>query len=146
MTPLSGSCLCGAVRFQVEDRFAWGHLCHCTQCQKATGTAHATNLFTDPDNVTWLQGEELVRRYDVEGRTISSAFCLRCGSNLPYRSKSGQTLVVPAGSLDDTPSTGPERHIFFAERMPWWESAHGLPRSNGFPPDEPEEPDEPDEG
>jgi len=48
MTHVSGSCLCGQVTFESKDDFQQFHLCHCIQCQKATGSAHAANLFTAP--------------------------------------------------------------------------------------------------
>ncbi|WP_115717560.1 GFA family protein [Gallaecimonas mangrovi] len=130
---IHGSCLCGQVSFELENRFSQFHLCHCSQCQKATGSAHASNLFTSPDNIHWLTGSDFVSRYDVPGRTISNAFCRHCGSALPYVSGSGKALVVPAGCLDDTPAITPEDNIFWAEKAPWYEAALASPHFAGFP-------------
>ena len=69
-----GGCLCGTVQFEVKDTFEHFQLCHCTQCQKTTGTAHASNLFTKAEDISWLSGKEEVKRYDVPGRRISNAF------------------------------------------------------------------------
>ena len=123
MTTLTGGCLCGAVSFDVEDDFRLFQLCHCTQCQKTTGTAHASNLFTDPKNIRWRSGEDAIARYDVEGRSITNAFCRHCGSRMPFLSKSGHVLAVPAGSLDGTPSKKPEANIFWPERAGWYDEA-----------------------
>ena len=121
---LSGSCLCGRITYSVADNFETFHLCHCAQCQKATGSAHASNLFAKQNNFAWLTGEELLKRFDVPGRAISQAFCTECGSGLPYLTLSGSGLmVIPAGTLDQIPSTIPERHIFWHERADWYDQS-----------------------
>lgn len=130
---LSGSCLCGSVKFTCEDEFSQFHFCHCTQCQKATGSAHVANLFTSPENIEWISGQDLVTRYDVPGRSISSAFCSSCGSPVPYQSVSGTALVVPAGVLDSAPDIAPQDNIFWAEHAPWYEAGIMSKRYDGFP-------------
>ncbi len=122
MERIGGSCLCGQVTFECDNSFFEFHLCHCSQCQKATGTAHASNLFTAKDNIRWLSGQEMVKRYDVPGRCISKAFCTECGAYVPYLSLTGRALVVPAGSLDGTPAMVPQDNIFWAERAPWYDA------------------------
>lgn len=122
MQALKGSCLCGSITYKVLNQFNHFHLCHCTQCQKTTGSAHASNLFTSQDNFEWLTGGSLLKRYDMPGRAISQAFCTECGCGLPYLSKSGSgMMVIPAGSLDDQPNAGPEDNIFWSERASWYE-------------------------
>ena len=111
------------VSFEMEDDFQKFHLCHCKQCQRATGSAHASNLFTGTDNIRWTKGKDLVKRYDVPGRCISNAFCVKCGSGLPYVSKSGKSLVVPAGTLESNPTVLPSDNIFWAERAKWYDAA-----------------------
>lgn len=123
MKKLSGSCLCGTVTFVIDDAFDHFQLCHCIQCQKTTGSAHASNLFTDPQGITWLSGQEDIARFDVEGRRISNAFCRRCGSRVPYLSLSGDVLAVPAGSLNDKPALAPQANIFWPERAGWYDEA-----------------------
>lgn len=128
MSSVSGSCLCGSVAFECFDQFDMFHLCYCEQCQKASGTAHGANLFTSPTNIYWLKGQDRVKRYDVPGRTISSAFCSDCGSPVPYVSLSGKYLVVPAGSLDNPSETQPQRQIFWSEKASWYEEGVRTPR------------------
>jgi len=124
MPKITAGCLCGAVRFELNDDFHQFNLCHCKQCQRATGSAHASNLFTGPDNIRWTKGADKVKRFDLPGRAISNAFCVECGSGMPYLSKSGGALVVPAGLLDSafasSPATG---NIFWAERADWYDGA-----------------------
>lgn len=133
MNKISGSCLCGDVKFTCVDDFASFHLCHCVQCQKTTGAAHVANLFTKPDNLKWLQGEDKVKRFDAPGRTISVAFCETCGSPVPYLSTSDKAVIVPAGSLDGTPNIAPTDHIFWHERASWYEAGITAKKFDGFP-------------
>ncbi len=120
---IKGSCLCGKVTFECDDSFHNFHLCHCVQCQKTTGSSNASNLFTANGNIKWLTGLEFVKRFDVEGRAISKAFCTECGCSLPYLSGTGKALVVPAGVLDNTPSLKPQKNIFWSERVKWYQDA-----------------------
>jgi len=133
MDVVSGSCLCGKVKFECENNFSQFHLCHCIQCRKSTGSAHASNLFTAKDNITWLGGLAYVRQFDVPERSISNAFCVECGSGLPYLSGTGKSLVVPAGSLDGKPNMGPQDNIFWSERADWYDKAHLAKRFGRFP-------------
>ena len=123
MKKLTGNCLCGIVTFEIENKFENFQLCYCIQCQKSTGSAHASNLFTDPKNITWHTGVEAIVRFDVEGRRISNVFCSNCGSRVPFLSRSGEVLAVPAGSLNGTPSISPKANIFWPERANWYDEA-----------------------
>ena len=53
-----GSCLCGAVRFEVTGAFESFFLCHCSRCRKDTGSAHGANLFSSTAKLAWLKGED----------------------------------------------------------------------------------------
>ncbi|MFM2479977.1 GFA family protein [Celerinatantimonas sp. YJH-8] len=118
-TIISGGCVCGKVQFTVEDDFEHFYFCHCEQCRKMTGSAFATNLFTRPDNIQWTEGQEFIKRYEHPTRTFSQVFCTHCGSSLPYVSKSGKALIVPAGSLNTEPSKTPDAQIFCSEETQW---------------------------
>lgn len=122
MKKLTGSCLCGEVSFDIDNHFHNFQLCFCTQCQKTTGSAHASNLFTDPKSITWNSGLAAIVRFDLEDRRISNAFCSKCGSRVPFLSKSGEVLAVPAGSLNGKPSISPAANIFWPERPEWYEA------------------------
>ncbi|MBE9540110.1 MAG: GFA family protein [Proteobacteria bacterium] len=123
MEKLTGGCLCGKVEFEILNEFAHFQLCHCVQCQKVTGSAHASNLFTKPEAISWHSGWDNITRFDLEGRKISNAFCSSCGSRVPYLSLNGDILVVPAGSLNGIPNKSPQANIFWAERARWYDAA-----------------------
>ena len=127
--PLRGGCLCGRVQYEVSGPFDRFHLCHCSQCRRSTGSAHAANLFTDPDRLRWLAGEDLVQRFTPdEPDMISKCFCRHCGSLLPYTRLASGRLVVPAGSLADDPGRAPDDHIFWQDRAPWYDAGLAAPR------------------
>lgn len=116
---ISGGCFCGEVAFTLADNFSHFYFCHCEQCRKLTGSAHACNLFTYTDNINWTKGTEKVKRYDHPERQFSKAFCENCASALPFVSKSGQSLIVPAGSLNSEPSKTLDAQIFCSEQTQW---------------------------
>jgi hypothetical protein len=95
---LKGQCLCGKVKYSVANKFEHFILCHCKQCQKLTGSAFASNVFTSPDNIDWLEGIEHISDYKHSKRNFSKSFCSTCGSALPFVNGDGKALIVPAGS------------------------------------------------
>jgi hypothetical protein len=125
---LRGSCLCGAVAYEVRAPFLEFAHCHCSRCRKATGSSHATNLYVSPDRLSWLSGQDAVARFDLpSARSFATTFCRNCGGPLPHHTRSGRVIVVPAGSLDDVPGLKPRAHIFWHSRAPWTSDAAGLP-------------------
>src|SRR3974390_971740 len=93
----AGSCLCGAVRFEIQGEFERFYLCHCEYCRKDTGSAHAANLFSSTAILKGVSGEERVKRFNLPATRHNKAFCSTCASALPKMN--GKLLVVPAGSL-----------------------------------------------
>lgn len=82
----------------------------------------------------WTWGEELVGRYEIpEARHFATAFCRNCGSPLPWLSKSGKAVIVPAGTLDETPAIRPQQNIFCASRARWYTEPHTLPQFDELP-------------
>ncbi len=113
----SGSCLCGGVQYEISGEVVRFSHCHCGRCRKATGTGHATNLILKSDQVTWLKGEELLRRFKVpEAERFSTCFCTQCGSPLPRVLPALGMVLIPAGSLDSDPGIRPQAHIFWDSR------------------------------
>lgn len=118
---ITGSCLCGKAQFHVENNFEHFQLCHCRQCQQLSGTAYVSNLFIKKENFRWIQGSGFVKRYHHRERNFYKAFCMECGSTMPLESVYGETILVPAGSLDRQPDIKPEQSLFWHERMAWFD-------------------------
>ncbi|SHO57848.1 GFA family protein [Vibrio quintilis] len=130
---LTGGCCCGKVSFSAEDRFSRFYFCHCRQCRKMTGSAHAANLFTAPDNIAWEQGTEFIKHFSYPGRGFAKTFCTECGSALPFLSSGGKYLIVPAGSLNEEPSKEVDAQIFCAEQTRWHLHGLAVKKMPGFP-------------
>lgn len=118
-TTLHGSCLCGAVRYEVAgDPKRFFH-CHCSRCRKATGTGHASNLFVQPGALKWLSGEEHLRSFKVpEAQRFTNTFCAVCGSRLPRQAPGTDVVAIPAGSLDEEPPLRGRARVTICQRTP----------------------------
>jgi hypothetical protein len=128
-----GSCLCGAVKFEISGDFASFFLCHCGRCRKGSGSAHAANLFAPGAALGWLSGEACVKVYRVPETRHQKCFCTECGSPLPQLQMDGALLVVPAGALDSEVSIRPDAHICWASRAGWDEDLDAVPKLDGLP-------------
>ena len=131
----SGSCLCGEVSYRITgnaDRF---YHCHCRRCRKATGSGHASNIImAKPETVSWLQGQELVSRYEVpEAKRFATCFCRQCGSPLPRAGHDMSYVVIPAGSLDDEPALQPQARIFQDSKTSWSCTDDAIPQFSRYP-------------
>jgi hypothetical protein len=129
----SGSCLCGAVRFEVAGTLDRFYLCHCAHCRKDTGSAHAANLFSSSATLRWLSGEDQVRVFNLPSTRHRHAFCATCGSALPDVQMEGALLKVPAGSLDSPVLMRPDAHIFCASRADWDDALEEIPKAGKLP-------------
>lgn len=126
---INGACLCGKVRFRVSGPFEAFHLCHCSQCRRSTGSAHAANIFAGAEQIEWLAGEDMIKRYTPdEADVISKCFCTNCGSLVPYTSLKSGKLIIPAGSLAEAPGIDPQDNIFWRDRADWYDAGLEAPR------------------
>jgi hypothetical protein len=124
---IAGSCACGDVRYEVFGPFLAFQYCHCSRCRKASGSAHAANLFVPTAQFAWTAGEAQVRRFDLPtAKYWSHCFCDRCGSAVPWLTRTGRAVIVPAGTLDDDPTERPNRNIFADSRATWYVDPAGL--------------------
>ena len=117
---IQGSCLCGAVKFQIEEsEILMMNNCHCSKCRKATGSAFGSFIFLSAKDFEWLSGKENIRGFK-SSPDLERAFCQTCGSSVPFKSHMDQ-MGVPGGILDGDPEMSPEADIFTADKLPWYE-------------------------
>lgn len=124
-----GSCLCGAVRFEVEGALPAPSACHCSKCRKWTGHFEASTevrraalTIHGTDKVTWYHSSPKVRR----------GFCSTCGSCLffdPLDQAKHDWTGVSMGAFDLPTDTKLERHIFVADKGDYYDIADGLPQN-----------------
>lgn len=126
---LQGSCLCGAVAYEVEGEPIRSNHCHCKRCRKSRGTGHATNAAFPIAGFRWRRGEERVNRFKVpDARYFTHAFCTTCGSTMPVCDTERKIAIIPLGSLDNEPGIEVERHIFVASKAAWDHIHDPLPK------------------
>lgn len=131
---IKGSCLCGDVTYQFTGPAKVFQYCHCSRCQKITGSAHAANIIVDPQQFEWISGVEQVGRYEVpEAKYFASSFCKKCGSNLPWLTQSGTAHIIPAGTLDEDPQSRPKHNIYYADKACWYEDVNVLNKYDELP-------------
>jgi hypothetical protein len=129
----AGSCLCGAIRFEISGEFERFYLCHCEYCRKDTGSAHAANLFSSTATLRWVTGEEGVKQFNLPTTRHAKCFCTTCGSALPMMQMNGRLLVVPAGSLNTALHIRPDAHIFMSSKACWDAALEQVPTVDRFP-------------
>lgn len=128
-----GSCLCGAVRFEVDGDFEHFYLCHCRHCRKDTGSAHAANLFSTTATLRWLAGADKVASFTLPGTRHARSFCSVCGSAVPSVQMGGKLVVVPAGSLDAAVGMRPEAHLFMSSKADWDTGLDAIAKMEKYP-------------
>lgn len=129
---ITGSCLCGAVRYEVTAPFQFLGNCHCTLCRKAHGAAYATWGILERGSFRWTAGEDQVQAYESSpGNT--RCFCRQCGSSLAS-AHSGVVGEVAMGTVDGDPGARPGEHIFVGSKAPWHEITDTLPQHREWPP------------
>jgi hypothetical protein len=132
---LTGGCGCGGVRFEVTEPLVSARYCHCTRCQRRTGTAAAPSAAPAPGSFHITQGEELLRAWKPEGG-FEKWFCGECGSALFSRSPHDpDQLAVRLGAFDGDPGVRPSARQFVASAAVWEPLPDdGLPRYPERPP------------
>lgn len=103
MNQVLGGCCCGGIEFQFDTDTALAYECHCSICQKASGSAFSTTVMVRANGFRWLKGQNLISTYKREGG-YKSCFCSQCGSPVPNAFRGLPLYSVPVGSLDNPES------------------------------------------
>jgi hypothetical protein len=130
MTPaLRGGCGCGAIRFEIAEPLVSARYCHCTRCQRRTGTAASASGAVAPGSFKVVQGEDRLRAWKPEGGA-QKWFCGDCGSALFTRDPDDpEAIGVRLGAIDGDPGVRPKARQFVAYAAVWEPIPDdGLPR------------------
>jgi hypothetical protein len=129
---LQGRCGCGAVSYAVADQFEYSLICHCTDCQRATGSAFKPFAGIQAAHFKITQGAERIKRHgDAAGH---DARCGDCGSLLYSLVRDGAYVRVTLGTLMGEPAMPPRAHIFIRSKAAWLVIGDTLPQYATFPP------------
>jgi hypothetical protein len=130
-----GSCLCGDVAYEITGAPLRMYYCHCSRCRQGRSAAHGSNVFYKAEGFRWIRGAEQVQDFPLPGaQFFGTAFCRRCGSELPRVSVERNVASVPAGSLDSDPGITPTGHIYVGSKAPWFDITDELPQFAEMPP------------
>ena len=133
MEPITGGCACGTVRYEVTAPFESASYCHCTRCQRRTGTAAAASARVAPGSFRITAGEELTKAYDPGEGGFLKVFCTACGGALYSRHPdNADILAIRLGTVDGDPGIRPQ-YRQRVETAAVWEPLpdDGLPRYGG---------------
>jgi len=119
---MEGGCTCGHVRYRLASKPLIVHACHCSWCQRETGTAHALNALYEADRVQHLKAEpELILTPSASGKGQTVARCPNCKvavwSNFPQAGPA--VRFVRVGTMDNPGEYPPDIHIFTSSKLPW---------------------------
>ena len=125
-----GGCTCRQVRYRMTSRPLFVHCCHCSWCQRETGTAFALNAMIEADRVALLAGApEMVDTPSASGRGQKIWRCPACRVAVwsTYSGAGDKVRFVRVGTLDQPARLPPDIHIFTSTRQPWVMLPDGVP-------------------
>jgi hypothetical protein len=126
---VKGGCLCGGVTFEIRPPVDAFRYCYCSRCRKASGSAHAANMFVRAEQFAWISGEALITRYKLpSAQRFAVWFCRECGSRVPSKVPDSEHYLVPAGVLDGDPAARPDKSIFWDSRAAWYVEPAAIPK------------------
>jgi hypothetical protein len=128
--PMEGGCACRAVRYRMTTKPMFVHCCHCTWCQRESGSAFAVNALIEADRVELLQGEvEVIDTPSNSGKGQKFTRCTKCRiavwSN--YAGAGDALRFIRVGTLDHPELVPPDIHIFTSTKQPWFRLPEGVP-------------------
>jgi hypothetical protein len=128
---LRGSCLCGAVRFEVTPPSLFCAHCHCSMCRRAHGAGYVTWFGVERSQLEVTDGAQLLARYRSSEKGLRS-FCSVCGSTLFFETADRPDHVdVVLANMHDDIDLEPQMHVHFSDRVPWVCVHDELPRLGG---------------
>ena len=124
--PISGHCLCGAMRYHASATPLWAAHCHCESCRRATASAFTS--FFGIANGQWSWTGVAPSGYQSSS-SVWRDFCATCGTQMSYHSdKFPDETHFYATTLTDPAAYSATEHLHSAEMLPWLHLSDGLPR------------------
>lgn len=125
---IDGGCLCGKVRYRIDDAITDVSHCHCSMCRKMHGAAFATYGSVNREHLHWLNGEEQIAVYRSSA-DLERKFCSQCGSTLLCHADDEPDIdYIALGTVDGDPGCRPAYHIWVGSQAPWYSITDDLPR------------------
>jgi len=124
---IEGRCMCGALRYRSEAPMLWAALCHCEDCQRASGADYVSWFGMASEAVTW----EGPRKLHASSPGVQRSFCPTCGTPMSFESRAfpGETHLY-APTLLDRSLYHPTSHVHWSGHVPWLGEVGDLPRES----------------
>lgn len=122
MNKISGSCLCGSVRYSSEAEPVMTAICHCDNCQRQTGTAFSIIIGVPESSIVFENSSALKEYLDSgqSGKAVRRKFCQNCGSPILSLVENAPGLgIIKAGTLDDKSWLKPTTQFWCSRAQPW---------------------------
>ncbi|HCS12446.1 MAG: aldehyde-activating protein [Zetaproteobacteria bacterium CG06_land_8_20_14_3_00_59_53] len=130
---MRGSCLCGAIAYEMEQHTGRIVHCHCRTCQKAQGAAFSSNAFVAREHFRWIHGQELLSWYESSPGK-NRYFCSVCGSHLVAMRDGQPNVIVRVATLDEDAKPVSFAHGWVSHDLPWLKFGDDVPAYDEFPP------------
>ncbi|OEC49822.1 MULTISPECIES: GFA family protein [Pseudomonas] len=127
----NGSCLCGAVKYQIDAPIESATHCHCGQCRKGHSAAFASYGNVRREHFRFTAGQDQVAAFHSSPH-VTRTFCRQCGSNLQWFADHPHPkwVSVALGTLDSPLGEVPQKHIYTESKADWYAIADGLPQES----------------
>ncbi len=116
---IEGGCLCGATRFGLTELPRVAGYCHCTRCQRRTGTGSSVSASVDAATFELLTGSEALGGWQPPDDGNEKFFCASCGAHVFSRSRDGARMSVRMGVFDSDPGVRPSFRQYLAYAPAW---------------------------
>lgn len=128
-----GSCHCGAVRYEADVDPDRTGICHCTDCQKLTGSAYRVSVPAIEGSLKLLAGKpSIYTKLGDSGARRAQAFCSNCGSPLyTYDADRPTTFGLRVGCIEERRTLAPQRQKWCRSALPWTQDLSALQRRDG---------------
>lgn len=123
---MKGSCLCGAVAYEIDQLDMPISHCHCRTCRKAHAAAFNSSAGVRHEHFRWLGGEENLKRFESSPGKFRM-FCAECGCHLVAERRGQPHLLLRVATLDDDPGEQPVMHIWCSHDAPWLKDGESIP-------------------
>jgi len=130
---LTGSCLCGAVRYELDRLDMPIVHCHCVTCRKAQAAAYASTAGVMREHFRWVGGEKNLSAYESSPGKLRR-FCSVCGTHAVAERSAQSHVILRVATLDKDPSARPAMHIWTSHDAPWLAEGDELPHYSEWPP------------
>ncbi|WP_447957412.1 GFA family protein [Vreelandella sp. EE7] len=127
---MTGECLCGEVKFEIEGKLPNFYQCHCSLCRKTTGSTANTATFVSKAHFRWVAGQASIRSFQ-RSTGYRNDFCSLCGSSVPNKLRDTDLMWVPAGLLDETITSRLAVHLNLTSAAAWAQEAPECIRLEG---------------